>query len=334
MLSISEVKELQNAGLFGGLDKVKFQDAQMQFTPNNIGMPAGILSQISPDVLKNILKSRTGEEALGGSTKLINWEQDKYYIPFIENTGQTTPYSDFGMPLYSSLNITFGEVGHYLFSASYNYGSRTAMQISNAKINYLDVIMESAMNAIKIEYNRTLWNGYLTNSGNAMLVYGLLNNPNLSNFEALQKSFASMTWQETLNMFAGAIIKLSNQTGNVIKDDSYIRCVIASNMLYQLQIKYTDLGISVFDEIKKRYPNMSFVNSVELNKAETNKDCIYFIAENEEGGALPTTTAGYSELYRAGDIERASNSYSQVLSAGTNGAVVYKNLFIVRYKDA
>lgn len=65
MINSLELKELNKKGIFN-----RFSDAQPTFTGNNIGLPAGILSALSPQVIENILAYRTGDEALGKKGKI------------------------------------------------------------------------------------------------------------------------------------------------------------------------------------------------------------------------------------------------------------------------
>lgn len=324
----SELKLLNQKGFFN-----RYSDAQPTFTANNIGMPAGILSSLNAQIVKNILNYRTGDEALGKREKLLDWKDDNYYSPIVERTGQTTPYSDYGMPLLAGMNVNFNMVGHYRFSTKFNYANLEAEQISAAKINYNDMLMSATTEAIAVELNRTAFNGYIQNSGNAFLCYGLLNNPELQNYEQASKLFSAMTWQEVMAFFAGAISKLVTQSGNNINGKSNIRCVLSATAFTTLQSKYTDLGISVYETLQKTYPNMSFVSAIEFVKAYNNQDVIYFIGESMAGGIAETTKLGYSELALMGNVVQSDYGYSQAMSAGTCGALVFKPLFVVRYNN-
>ncbi|HEE9555769.1 TPA: hypothetical protein R8E41_001704 [Campylobacter jejuni subsp. jejuni] len=324
----SELKLLNQKGFFN-----RYSDAQPTFTSNNIGMPAGILSSLNAQIVENILNYRTGDEALGKREKLLDWKDDNYYSPIVERTGQTTPYSDYGMPLLAGMNVNFNMVGHYRFSTKFNYANLEAEQISAAKINYNDMLMSATTEAIAVELNRTAFNGYIQNSGNAFLCYGLLNNPELTNYEQASKLFSAMTWQEVMAFFAGAISKLVTQSGNNINGKSNIRCVLSATAFTTLQSKYTDLGISVYETLQKTYPNMSFVSAIEFVKAYNNQDVIYFIGESMAGGIAETTKLGYSELALMGNVVQSDYGYSQAMSAGTCGALVFKPLFVVRYNN-
>lgn len=324
----SELKLLNQKGFFN-----RYSDAQPTFTANNIGMPAGILSSLNAQIVENILNYRTGDEALGKREKLLDWKDDNYYSPIVERTGQTTPYSDYGMPLLAGMNVNFNMVGHYRFSTKFNYANLEAAQISAAKINYNDMLMSATTEAIAVELNRTAFNGYIQNSGNAFLCYGLLNNPELANYEQASKLFSAMTWQEVMAFFAGAISKLVTQSGNNINGKSNIRCVLSATAFTTLQSKYTDLGISVYETLQKTYPNMYFVSAIEFVKAYNNQDVIYFIGESMAGGIAETTKLGYSELALMGNVVQSDYGYSQAMSAGTCGALVFKPLFVVRYSN-
>ena len=330
MLNNSDIKALNEKGFFNS----RFADAQPTFTANNIGMPAGILSTLSPQVIENILAYRTGDEALGKREKLLDWKADSYYIPMVEREGQTTPYSDYGSPLLAGMNVNFNQTGHYRFSTKYHYANLEAEQIGAAKINYADMLISATSEAIAVELNRVAFNGYFDNTSTKFICYGLLNNPDLPSYETFKKAFSQMTWQEIMAEFAKAIQKLVEQTGNNINGQSKIRVVISASMFATLQSVYTDLGISVYETIQRTYSNMYFVSAIELDKAESGKDVVYFIGESYSGGIAETTKLGYSEIALMGNVVQTDYGYSQAMSAGTCGALVYKPAFIVRFKDA
>lgn len=323
-----ELNALNKVGMFNIIN-----DAMPTFTTPNINVPAGFLSNLQKQAVFNILNARKGEEALGGKEKMLDWAENKKYIPIIERTGQTTPYSDYGMPLTSGANFNFNEVSQYRFSVAYQTGRLMESQFSALNWDYNSIALSGATEALAVELNRVAFSGYIDNSSQVFTCYGLLNNPELPNYTAAAKLFSAMTWQEMVAFFAGAVEKLVAQSGNNIDGDSRIRVVISASAYTRLKATFTDLGISVFEEIQKTYPNMYFVSAVEFDKAFNNQNVIYFIGENEQGGISDTTKLGYSELALFSDIELAYYSKSQAISAGTIGALIYKPLYIVRYNN-
>ena len=330
-ISNTELKALQAKGFFNSERNV-FSDAMPTFTAQNIGMPAGILTALNPQAVENILALRTGDLALGKREKLLDWADEKYFTPMIERTGQTTPYSDFGMPLVSGLNANFNETGHYRFTAKYQHGNLEAAQYQKGRINYQAFLLSAVTEALAVELNNVAFNGYIKNSSLSYVCYGLLNNPELPSYEEERKTFDTMTWQEVMNFFTKAVTALTQKTGNNINGESRIRVVISASAFNSLKSKWTDLGISAYEKLQGLYPNMHFVSAIELDKAESNQNVIYFIGESNAGGIADSTKLGYSELALAGNVVQTDNGYSQAISAGTCGALVFKPSFIVRYK--
>ena len=330
-ISNTELKALQAKGFFNSERNV-FSDAMPTFTAQNIGMPAGILTALNPQAVENILALRTGDLALGKREKLLDWADEKYFTPMIERTGQTTPYSDFGMPLVSGLNANFNETGHYRFTAKYQHGNLEAAQYQKGRINYQAFLLSAVTEALAVELNNVAFNGYIKNSSLSYVCYGLLNNPELPSYEAAQNTFDAMTWQDIMNFFTKAVTKLTQQTGNNINGESRIRVVISASAFNSLKSKWTNLGISAYEKLQQLYPNMYFVSAIELDKVENNEKAIYFIGESNAGGIADSTKLGYSELALAGNVVQTDNGYSQAISAGTCGALVFKPSFIVRYK--
>lgn len=75
------------------------------------------------------------------------------------------------------------------------------------------------------------------------------------------------------------------------------------------------------------------ISAIELDNANANQDVIYFILENNLGGVSDTTTLGYSEIARMGNVVVGSSYTMQKMSVGTTGAVVFKPAFVVRYTN-
>ena len=315
---------------------LRVADSVATFTPNNIGIPAGILSQLSKEAVTAILAYRAGDEALGGRKKVLDWEKQEYFLPLIEKTGQTSIYGDYDDAIKSGLNITFGKTGHYLFSSAIVNGERQNLQIAEAGINAESFILEAGLEAIAVELNRVAFNGYLNNN-DGFVVTGLLNDPSLNAYINADKKFSAMTFSEAITFFANALAKLREQTGNNIQKGSKVRCVVASKAFDSLFLKINDLGVDVISAIVSKYEKLgiefSFVPAVELDSANANQDVIYFILENSIGGVSDTTILGYSELGRMSNVIVGHSYTSQKVSAGTTGAIVYKPSYIVRYTN-
>lgn len=319
--------ELQENGYFK-----RFSDATPTITPNNIGAPAGLLSQLSKQAVENILTARRGEEIIGGRTKLLDWAEENVYIPFIERTGQTEAYGDFNQPTSSGMNASFNNFGHYRFSAMVQVGTLLQEQYAKLGMNAEIEVQNAATEALAVEFNRTAIYGYVSNSSNQFLTYGLLNNPDLAPFVNSNTTFENMTWEEVVAFFAKAVSELNLKTGGHVDSQSKIRVALASSTMAFLS-KFTPIGIPIFEQIKNLYPNMEFIPAPEFEKANNNQNVIYFIAENGLGGVSKTMDLGFSEMARFSFKEQHHNHTSQIISSGTIGCVVYKPAFVLRYTN-
>ena len=332
-LDSAKLSEIQALGFFNG---VKVTDSPAGFSPTNINMPAGILSQVSVNVVENILQYRSGDEALGGRQKLLDFYQQEYYIPLVERLGATIPYNDYDDAISAGINLTFDKTGHYRFSSNIVVGELEEAQLSSANVNARDYITSASVEALMVEFNRVAFNGYVDNSGKN-LVFGLLNNPALNNYENSQKKFSAMSWQEVVTFFSSAVAKIREQSGNNIQRGSKLRAVVSAKAFDYLRLKYTDMGVNVLTEIQKSFETIgvefSIISAIELDGANANQDVIYFILENNLGGVSETTTLGYSEIARMGNVVVGSSYTMQKMSVGTAGAVIFKPAFIVRYTN-
>ena len=332
-VSQEQLAEVQALGFLNG---VRLQDAPAGFSPANVNMPAGILSQVSVNVVENILQYKAGDEALGGRQKLLDFYQQEYYIPLVERLGATIPYNDYDDAISAGINLTFDKTGHYRFSSSIVVGELEEAQLSSANVNARDYITSASAEALMIEFNRVAFNGYVDNAGKN-LVYGLLNNPSLNAYETASKKFSDMSWQELVAFFGGAVSKIRTQSGNNVQRGSKLRCVVSASAIDSLIYKWTEMGVNVLVELNKVMEMLKLefelIPALELDKANANQDVIYFILENNLGGISNTTTLGYSEIARMGNVVVGSSYTMQKMSVGTTGAVVFKPAFVVRYTN-
>lgn len=332
-VSQEQLAEVQALGFLNG---VKVTDAPAGFSPANVNMPAGILSQVSVNVVENILQYRAGDEALGGRQKLLDFYQQEYYIPLVERLGATVPYNDYDDAINAGINLSFDKTGHYRFSSNIVVGELEEAQLSAANVNARDYITSASAEALMIEFNRVAFNGYVDNAGKN-LVYGLLNNPSLNAYETASKKFADMSWQELVAFFGKSVSKIRTQSGNNVQRGSKLRCVVSANAIDSLIYKWTEMGVNVLVELNKAMEMLKLefelIPALELDNAYANQDVIYFILENNLGGVSDTTTLGYSEIARMGNVVVGSSYTMQKMSVGTTGAVVFKPAFVVRYTN-
>lgn len=320
-MRIQDISILQDKGILTG----------DSFTAPNIGMPGGILTQISNEVIEAIFSARTAVEVAGTQKKVIEWSDEEFMPPMLEPTGQTTPYGDFSQAQVVGLNLGFENYKHYRFSVGVTVGNLEEQQFAKAKINMYERKYGAAFEALEIERNRANFYGFIDNTSGNYLVYGLLNDPKLPAWDASAKTFDAMTYAEIMAFFGNAVANLTSKTGNNINVNSKIRVAIASNKFAYLASFVTEFGYSALEGLKKAYPNMEFVSVFEFEKAYNNLDCIYFIGESMAGGVAETLYLGYSELARSENMVMETKFRKTEVSSGMTGAIINKPLFIARY---
>lgn len=319
------IRAAQNKGIF------RVDDSLPPMMPTNMGLPAGILSQLSTEVVENILQARTADKIIGQKFKALEFEDEEYYNPFVETLGQTSVYGDYMDNLVSDINVSFNKTGHYLFSALWRVGERERAKLNKAKINADQYKMLAVSEALAIEFNRTAFNGYMTNVGNKFLVNGIVNDPSLPPAININAKIMTMTEEQIISFFASAIGRLAEQTGNNITPDSKIRVGIPTTIFTALSGRVNQYGLSIIEQLKRGFPNLELISSIELENVINDQSMIVFIGESNAGGTPDTMRLGYSEIMRMSNIVIDHNNTSQVVTTGTTGTIVLKPPFVVRY---
>lgn len=322
------LKKLQDKGI------MRVQDSNLgPITTPNIGIPQGLLTQLSTRAVEVILRKRNADRVIGPRNKLLSWEEETLQIPILEKMGQVTPYSDFGMSRVSSINMNFAKTGNYRFSAKFQVGKLETAQLAKVKIDAYSKKFDAANEALMVEFNNVAFHGHISSAANSFTCYGLFNNPDLPAYQAVSKTWVNSTWQEISASVDKGVQDLIEQSGGHVTEDSPIKLSLPPVKLAMMKNKRNELGISVYQMVKDSYPNMEFVSAIEMSKAYTgNVDVMYFEAKMPEGGLDFTMDQGYSELSLMGNLVMGDNSVSQTISAGSLGTILYKPIAISRWQ--
>lgn len=300
-------------------------------TTPNATMPAGILTNISPNMVEIVLKKRTAEIVAGGKQKLLNWQQNDIIVPIVEKAGETAGYTDYDNAPVSGTNATFARRGHYRFSASVKIGRLQSMQMSEARISLEQSNLDAALEALAIKFNTIAFEGWKS-PDLTYPIYGILNDPGLSAYkEAGFAADGSATFEQVYNEVRAAIQELIVQSGNHLDLNSPYRLCMA-NSIFMTMTSINALGTTpVIDALRMIIPNLTVEMIPEFEKAynKTN-DVFYIIGENNIGGVQNTCDLGFSELALASSAVAYENHTSQVFSSGSVGSVFYKPYNVVR----
>lgn len=320
--SATGISKVRNRVIDGGLD--------LQ-TPANVAMPAGLLTNISPNMVEIILKKRTAEVVMGGKQKLLDWHQNDIIVPIVEKAGETAGYEDYGNAPTAGTNTTFARRGHYRFSSGVKIGRLQSMQMSEARVSLEQSNMDAAIEALAIKFNKIGFEGW-QDATLTFPITGILNDPGLSAYkEAGFASDGSATFQEVYDEIRSAIKELIDSSGNHLDLNSQFRVCMA-NSIFMTMTSINALGTTpVIDALRLVIPNLTVEMIPEFaNAYNKTNDVMYIIGENNVGGVSMTGDLGFSELALASNTVAYENYTSQVYSSGSVGAVFYKPYNVVR----
>ncbi len=335
LLSDKDLLELNDAGYLKGVQKW-IKDQAPTILPNNIS--AGInLTGLSPDIVKVFTAKRSADEALGTMKKVMNWEQQNVQLPIVEQTGSSEAYDDFAEPTSTNINLNLMYINQYRHSTSILAGDLAEKQYNTFNgLNYLDMLVTGAYEALAIKDNQIYFNGYIDSSANQLSVYGLLNNPDLSAYKPSTKTWDNMSFQELINFVSSMFQDLKNKAGNWVNNQTTMRWLIPSSKEAVLTSKLVDTtqGYGFFaNYLKATFPNLEIVSCPELVGAYNNQDVTYLIAETMAGGNIPTIYGGFSERAYMSRIENRTTSTYQKISNGNAGAILNKPSHITRWNN-
>lgn len=334
-LNYNEIKALQSKGFFTVDENVRTMDGGVAgLTSGNNFIPAGLLTNLSPDMVKVITRKRTADSLVGPKKKVLDWAQNDVVIPVLEQLGEAQAYSDYGTPSAVGVNPTFVNAGHYRYFTKIQVGALESEQLSLARIAAEAEKTAAALEVLAIQDNNISIFGLASvPEGAAYPVRGLLNTDTLPAYEAMTTTGTTATFAtiyEDVQSMISEIIVASN--GHIDPTSKFVLAIPSGRSTWLGLVN--DFGRSVLEILKINYPNLEIVLSPELAGAYTGGlDAVYMRAEAAGlGNVADTAVQGFSEFARASAVEVKALVKEQVLSAGTVGAIVYRPyLFARRY---
>lgn len=325
------LKELHKVGIF----RYMYDEN----TPVNTVLPPGVLNAFSPNVIKYTIQKRTAENLLGDRKMLGDWTLNWYGMKIVENSGYTAPYGDHTSPPAVGVNYTTASVGHYRYEVGYIVGELEEMQIARANGGAGGVYgnkLDSCAMALQTTFNVIAFQGKITTpaANSDHDVYGILTHPRLNPMQTENKKITIMTYDEILNFFHKYVSMLGKQTGYHFVVTSPFRVGLPPEYLAKIQNVRNQYGISVLENLKGSYPNMTLVPCPELiSCTNDNKDVAVFIGESPEvNGAYPTLELGFSRSMYFSRVVQDMTAYKGKVMEGTFGCVVLKPSLIARCK--
>lgn len=301
-------------------------------TAQSLGTPVQFLQHWMPDTIRVLTQARTADEFLGREIA-GSWEDEEVVQKIVEHVGQARPYGDYANTHNSDWNASFERRTIVRFEDGLTVGRLEEARSSRIRINSGEEKRSAVAESLAIEMNNIAFLGY--NNGTNR-TYGILNDPNLPNYVTVatgaggNTTFASKTFDEIIADFKTAVSALRVRTGSNFNPQRDAFTVGLASSAYDFLSAPNSLGTtSVFEWLKKTYPNIRIVAIPEFDGANAGSNVMYFKADTLGGKKV----AGQyiQDVIRLLGVEQHAKGFSEAYSNATAGVLVGQPLGIVRY---
>ena len=293
--------------------------------------PIQFLQHWLPDVVEVVTAARE-IDAIVGRTVAGRWEDEEIVQRVLERTGQARPYGDHADIPLSSWNINFEARDVVRFEEGIQVGVLEELRAGAMNVSSQSEKRAAAAESLAIELNNVGFFGYNASTNKT---YGLLNDPNLPAYTTVATgaggytTWSTKTYDEICTDIKTAFAALRTKSGNLFKPerDAAVLAIAVADMEYlNTQNAY---GITVYDYIKKNYPNTRIESAVQLDGANGGANVFYLIADKINGGRVIDQVV--QDVFRLVGTEKKSKVFLEDYSNATAGVLVKQPIGVVRY---
>lgn len=301
-------------------------------TSQSLGTPVQFLQHWMPDTIRVLTQARTADELLGREIA-GSWEDEEVVQKVLERVGQAQPYGDYANTHNADWNPSYERRTIVRFEDGLTVNRLEEARASRIRINSAEEKRSSVAESLAIAMNEIAFLGYNNGSNRT---YGILNDPNLPNYVTVAQgasnntTWASKTFDEIIADFKVGMSALRVRSGSNFNPNKDAVTVGIASSCYDYLQAINSLGTtSVFEWLKKTYPNIRLVAVPEFDSANSSSNVMYFIA-NTLGGKK---VAGQyiQDVIRLLGVEQHAKGFSEAYSNATAGVLVGQPLGVVRY---
>lgn len=297
------------------------QDVALITTANN-GIPSMFTAFVDPKVVE-VLTAPLKATELFPEVQKGDWTTETDVFMNVEFTGETAPYGDFANEGVSGHNVEFPQRQAYGFQNMTIWGDRQVAVAGQAKLNYVSLQQKASAMILMRRMNEIYLNGI-----SGLQNYGILNDPNyiasaVPTTGAGGNTWALKTYAEKFADFKKAFSGLVSQTVGLVDANTPMICAIPPSCDAQLSDQ-NSFGQSLRDQLKKEWPNLSFVTIPEFATASGN--LMRLIVPSFDG--MPTGEVAFCEKMRAHGVIRKASSYEEKKSSRAFGHILYRPAFV------
>lgn len=323
ILRFSDPRVAMDAQIMDDQDRRRLiaQDTALITTTNN-AIPALFTSYVDPKVIE-VLTAPLKATELFPEVQKGDWTTETDVFMNVEFTGKTAPYGDFSEGGASGHNVEFPQRQAYGWQNMTIWGDRAVDVAGKAKLNYVSLQQKGSAMIMMRRANEIYLNGV-----SGLQNYGILNDPNyiasaVPTTGGGGNTWALKTYDEIFSDFKKAFKGLVSQTTGLVDANTPMICAIPPACDAELSRQNT-YGQSLRDQIKKEWPNLSFVTIPEFASASGN--LMRLIVPSFDG--LPTGECAFCEKMRAHGVVRKTSSYAEKKSSRAFGHILYRPAFV------
>lgn len=302
-------------------------------TAQSLGTPIQFLQYWMPETIMTLTQARTADELLGREIA-GSWEDEEIVQRTLERVGQALPYGDYANTHNADYKEGYECRTIIRFEDGFTVNRLEEARASRRRINSGEEKRASVAESLAISMNEVAFVGY--NGGNNR-TYGILNDPNLSNYVTVatgtsgNTTWASKTFDEIISDFKVGFRALRIQTGsnfNPMRDPMTVG--IASSCFETGLQAMNSLGTqTVLEWIKANYPNVRLVAVPEFDGANASSNVMYFIADRIKSKKV----AGQyiQDVIRLLGVEQHAKGFSEAYSNATAGVLVGQAVGVARF---
>lgn len=301
-------------------------------TAQSVATPIQFLQHWMPETISVLTQARTADELLGRDIA-GSWEDEEIVLTVKERVGQALPYGDYANTHNADWNNSYERRTIVRFEDGLTVNRLEEARAARIRISSSEEKRASVAESLAIAMNEVAFLGY---NGGANRTYGILNDANLANYVTVaigaggNTTWASKTFDEICNDFKTGMSALAvNTKGNFNPQRDAVTVGIALSCFEALQAMNSLGTTSVFDWLKKTYPNIRLVAVPEFDSANSGSNVMYFIADRLGGKKVAGQYV--QDVMRLLGVEQHVKGFSEAYSNATAGVLVAQPLGIVRY---
>ena len=312
-------------------------DAQPQLaTVSSSGVPAFLTTSISPKIIKIFTAKNAATEILG-EERFGSFEHTTQLFSVVEHTGQVAAYGDHNNDGNANANMTSPNRQNFIWQTVAKWGQLAMDRMGLAKINWAENMRGAAI-ATHLKFFNQMYHYGIQGLSN----YGILNSPGLyPAISPIPKAFNNGTsgpWMTgtaitatTLEIYKdiqSLITQVIVQSNGNVDVDSTMKLVLSPARMAALNTP-NDFGLNVPKLLKDNFKNLTVHSSVlygayslQNSQGSLVGEIMQVIAEDVM--SQQTGVAGYSEKLRSGPVILGLSDFTQKMSAGGWGYVLYQ----------